>query len=712
MWNAPRIDISHPLPAPAAKANCGLLQVRARCPELAFARALRLSATAALVLATAVCGTMLAAGTVAATAEEMHPPRLTHITPNWAAVAMDIASIGSLTVPQSPAQSVVPTSGASSAGAQSIANLNRATGELFPNIAASTVPVLLPFDTTAFLNDRAAGVTNKHVDGYLAGFHLSPFFLPGPSGYDAMFTAQASEMPELGINFSGRIDIFVSGFSLLYDLDAPVGMVERPVKGFAPDFFGIRHLLLENYARNTFERYGVPYVVSILCFDGGSRYHMISCRDAGKVAERFLKALRVAGGAPAPQADAVEASFIERPAVASPDFTFRGPGDIMTGTGFKGKGGRPDYTVYSKMRFPLLDAPAYANSQSFMNLGDCDSTGRVSVGMAGRVPTYRCRIGGPTLLKDESAAGNYAYPWRDNFCEHRYFDVGECPGGYGHQGQDIRPSSCRQRFEGGGCEPYQHDVVAVREGMVLRSAGQMPVYLFVNAPDEHIRFRYLHMFPKQLDEDGVFSGRILKQGEELGKVGSFFQRERATTYHLHFDMQVPTKYGWVFVNPYTTLVSAYERLIGGRGTEIKDEPRIAAIGATGTAASGIEPTGIAPTGNLQAAIAPTGTATLGFGPPLPKSRPDQIAIKSEGEDRIESLSHGQPNPVAPDAAKGAASPRLRTRVHTAGTGRGPEPEGAVRPVGGGLPHESSPTGRFRHNLLAGHARLKAGHHRL
>src|SRR5437899_1533680 len=77
------------------------------------------------------------------------------------------------------------------------------------------------------------------------------------------------------------------------------------LKGFA-DFLGIRHLLLENYARNTFTRFGVPYVVSILCFDGGSRYRMISCRDAGKVAERFLKALHVAGGAPPRQVEAIE----------------------------------------------------------------------------------------------------------------------------------------------------------------------------------------------------------------------------------------------------------------------------------------------------------------------------------------------------------------------------------------------------------------------
>src|ERR1700688_1335440 len=137
--------------------------------------------------------------------------------------------------------------------------------------------------------------------------------------------------------------------------------------------------------------------------------------------------------------------------------------------------------------------------------------------------------------------------------------------------------------------------------MVLRSPGQMPVYLFVNAPNEHIRFRYLHMFPKQLDEEGVYSGRILKEGEEFGKVGSFFQHERATTYHLHFDMQVPTRYGWVFVNPYMTLVAAYDRLIGERGTEIKEEPRIAVATAP-----------------------PPGSE-----PPLPEAKPGQIVIPSE-----------------------------------------------------------------------------------
>jgi hypothetical protein len=174
------------------------------------------------------------------------------------------------------------------------------------------------------------------------------------------------------------------------------------------------------------------------------------------------------------------------------------------------------------------------------------------------VRAYRCRVNGQMLISDESAAETYSYPWRDNFCETRYFYVGQCPGGLGHQGQDIRPAFCRQRIQGANrCEPYLHDVVAVRDGAVLRAPTQDALYIVVNAPNERIRFRYLHMLPRQFNADGMMSGRFVREGEVIGKVGNFFRRERATTYHLHFDVQVPTKYGWVFVNPYMTLVASY-----------------------------------------------------------------------------------------------------------------------------------------------------------
>jgi hypothetical protein len=122
------------------------------------------------------------------------------------------------------------------------------------------------------------------------------------------------------------------------------------------------------------------------------------------------------------------------------------------------------------------------------------------------------------------------------------------------------------------CNAYLHDVVAARDGMVLRTPKQESVTLYVNAPDAHLRIRYLHMNPKLLDQDDVVSGRVFQAGEVIGKVGNYDHRENGTTYHLHLDLQVPTRDGWLFVNPYSTLVMAYERLIGGRGTELKDEP--------------------------------------------------------------------------------------------------------------------------------------------
>src|SRR3979411_1532749 len=83
---------------------------------------------------------------------------------------------------------------------------------------------------------------------------------------------------------------------------------------------------------------------------------------------------------------------------------------------------------------------------------------------------------------------------------------------------------------------------------------------------------------------------------------------------------------------------------------------------------------------IGAATTPNEIAPPAFDPPLPEQTPGEIAIQSEGEDRIESLSHEHPDHVAPDTAKGPAGPRLGNRVRSAGTGVGPDHEGAVRPM--------------------------------
>ena len=123
--------------------------------------------------------------------------------------------------------------------------------------------------------------------------------------------------------------------------------------------------------------------------------------------------------------------------------------------------GRADYHVYARMRFPIADAPGYVKSQSFMPWGDCYHTG--TVGRLGRKGApYHCKLNDKPLVFDELAAENFTYPWRDNFCELRDFLVGQCPGGYGHQGEDIRPGNCvLNNAEADRCLPYQHTVAAV-----------------------------------------------------------------------------------------------------------------------------------------------------------------------------------------------------------------------------------------------------------
>jgi hypothetical protein len=240
----------------------------------------------------------------------------------------------------------------------------------------------------------------------------------------------------------------------------------------------------------------------------------------------------------------------ERPAELASDFSYRPSGDIVTHGGLRRQRGHPDFTAYSQIRFPLERAPARVRSQSF-----------------GR----RRSIDRP-LAPVEPAGGNAGYPWQDNFCEARSFSVGQCASGFGHQGQDMRPA-CSPRDEGADrCDPRHQAVVAVRDGVLIRSPQQQAATLQINTRNEHIRFRYMHMNPRSMDADGVLNGHHVREGEKIGVVSNYLDRPNGTSRHLHFDVQVFTRDGWLWVNPYVTLISAYERLIHGRGREIGPEP--------------------------------------------------------------------------------------------------------------------------------------------
>ena len=504
-------------------------------------------------------GLLLALVGAQSAAQDVQSPHLSFASIDWPAAIATLPIVEPRPTAMMSARS--RRDGGSRTAAPGLARLNGLMSQQFAGLATSPVPVLVPFDLAALLHDQAAGTAGT-AEHYFSGFHAARFFYSGPAGYDAAFAIRTSDVPELAdIKFSGPIEVQISGSALLYDLDASVTAEGQPVPALDEEFPGIRRMILEHHLRYTFVRFGVPYVVSVLCFDAGvSRYRMPACRSADQVAQRFLRALRVVGGMPR-TLRATKPLPVERPARASRSFGYYAPGQLVSGSGPRGIG-RADYTAYSQIRFPLEDAPAFALSQVYW------SRGRIS----------------SVDLDDVSPSTAI---WRDNFCERRGFPVGQCPGGTGHQGQDIRPAPCKPPPGAERCT-HRGNIVAVRDGVILRSPRQEAAYLFVNSANEHIRFRYLHMNPRKMDAEGLLNGRRVHEGEIIGEVSNFSMKEAGTSYHLHFDVQVPTRHGWVFVNPYMTLVTAYERLIGERGTELSD-PRVVATAdpeAIGTMSAG------------------------------------------------------------------------------------------------------------------------------
>jgi len=200
------------------------------------------------------------------------------------------------------------------------------------------------------------------------------------------------------------------------------------------------------------------------------------------------------------------------------EFTYDPPGSLEEPIQ-----GRVDDTVYVPgMRFPVELAPAYPNSQVW--------------GVGG----FRGPPGGQC---DER---NYSYPWKDNYCETRQWDVPLCPSGNGHQGQDIRP---------GTCEDKAYWVVSAEAGEVTQ-IGTYSVYV---VSDDGTRHRYLHMDPPSVP---VRVGDRVERGERLGLLSNAFGGT-PTTIHLHYDIfQTVAGVGPSYVPTYFSLIRSYEELLG------------------------------------------------------------------------------------------------------------------------------------------------------
>lgn len=214
---------------------------------------------------------------------------------------------------------------------------------------------------------------------------------------------------------------------------------------------------------------------------------------------------------------ALSSLAISNVASAADPFTYAPAGQLVTGSGK----GRVDAKVYAPgMRFPIESGPAYANSQVWGKGGN---------------------EGGGGSQCDKV---NFSYPWHDNYCESRSWDMPLCPSGNGHQGQDIRAASCTKGV---------HPTVAAVDGTIT-SIGSYSVYL---TAADGTRFDYLHMQDVLVKE-----GQKVKRGDKLGKVSNMFGGE-ATTVHLHFNIrQNVAGIGSVYVPTYNSLIKSYEALLG------------------------------------------------------------------------------------------------------------------------------------------------------
>jgi hypothetical protein len=499
-----------------------------------------------LAAPTLISGLLLVASHSPLRADDFRTPSVSAVHVEWRAVLDQFRSEISTTPSVASAftfsgQRRVPASDPRSTPA--LMQLNAVTSKIFTGIDRSPVPVLLPFDTAAFLDARSTGApASLSVAKYQADFRPVDLFDAGQAGYDAVFSLEPGAgdgMPQR--TFIRPVEVQITGSILTYDINDPLSGKGEPVKALQMQFPDLRRFIREGYVRYAFTRFGVPYVVSIQCLDSAPRERRLACHEAYPVAERFLKALRIAGGEPSHARSDITSESVERPAQWSADFTYRPVADLIAKSSHHGQGGRADPTAYSQIRFPLERGPAFVRSQSFGK-------------------------------RDKSDLPSGGYPWRDNFCEARSFQVGQCPAGVGHQGEDIRPAPCPGTSDSEEhCDPKHQPVVAVRDGVVIRSPKQQAATLQINTSTEHIRFRYMHMNPAAMDTDGLLNGRHVQEGEPIGVVSNYLDHPNGTTRHLHFDVQVFTRDGWIWVNPYVTLISAYEHLIRGHGREIGPE---------------------------------------------------------------------------------------------------------------------------------------------
>lgn len=465
-----------------------------------------------------------------------------------------------------------------------LANLNGFVASAYPDTKAVPVPVLAPIDTTRYLDDigRNGLLPQDTSVSYLAPSVMRMQFLAKTGGYDALVRVHGDLLKRHRITNTDLVTVHLGATGLLYERGAEGSPRRADAVGTLVDdkqlqalYPGLRRLVGADDVTYSFSKYGVPYFANITC--EARKWpvtRVIACSQVDPIMRAVLLDLRLIGGSPTALERRSDACG-PRPENASATFKFYPPGDLPDALSQGGKGGVETKTCWApgNFRFPLKTANAFANTQIFLHSGDCGGRANQIQLSGGR---YKCKQNPTKVLeKRESHLDNYAYPWRDTYCEVRN-DNGRNPPDCkqpigGHEGQDIRPHECRP--DGQRCKINLFEVVAVTRGRALWTEKN---HIRLVAEDgTGLYYMYLHMSPEALQEAKMKRGEWVpvNAGDKVGKVGNWMATEpNGTTAHLHFEIRKQggepcAGYGCTS-SPYWTLIRAYEQLIGTRGTEI------------------------------------------------------------------------------------------------------------------------------------------------
>lgn len=461
------------------------------------------------------------------------------------------------------------------AGNRDLATINALTSLVRPEISSAGSPVLLPFDFGSFGKAVVSSTGAAATEVYF-GRLKSLAFHPGAYGYRAY------------LQFNKTSTVMISGSTILFRLpgnpqlptpNSCTSMIEEARKGQDADgkFFEYLAKYEKQIGQVKAEYFNereatVPCVfakalieVNILCDAFGDP----GCKVKDLAREVFA-ALSFVGGSPRSKSNpgtndpiqrlSQEVDDLGKPAAALKSLPkYAAPGELVANSGVKGGSqGSSNTGAYGPILFPT-DVTAFAQTVVFRADEHCLDEDN-DKGATCEVPSM------PVITK--APVGE----WRDNFCENRSGNnLPTCPQGSGHAGQDVWGKGWNDR------NSPAHPLRAVVDGIAFRRFPTQPAVTISDINGTNIDYIYRHMKPSVLDSHGIFASRPKKvtrgcrlayvdrlQGSAKDQTTSFGKfKDGAVLYdptarHLHFEIRVPTKAGYLNVAPYQTLVEAHK----------------------------------------------------------------------------------------------------------------------------------------------------------